>query len=282
MDENCKSDLLPEDEGISIEWVEDVLNAPNAVIIGRIEQVDNKKITILDRLPEVYHDYPDLFRPSTAEKLAPRRIFDYTIDIKPDQQPPWGPICPVSEKQLNALRTYLDDMLAQGKILQSKSPAGAPILFVPKPDGRLRLVVNYTGLNKVTIHNKYPIPMMAELKDRVKNAQIFTKLDLQDGFHLIRIWKRDESKTAFRTRYGLYEYKVMLFSMVNAPATFQTMMNKILREFLDDRVVVYIDDILIYYKDPRIIPNSFGKYYNSLEISKWLYHWRRACFMLRW
>ena len=142
-------------------------------------------------------------------------------------------------------------MLAQGKISRSKSPAGAPILFVPKPDGRLRLVVDYRGLNKVTIYNKYPIPMMAELKDRVKDGQIFTKLDLRDRFHLIRIRKGDEWKTAFRTRYGPYEYKVMPFGLVNAPATFQTMMKEILREFLEDRIVVYIDDILIYSKDPK-------------------------------
>ena len=142
-DDNCRSHLLPEDEGISIKWDEDVLNDPNAVTIGRIEQVDDEKTIILDRLPEVYHDYLDLFRPSTVEKLAPRRTFDHAIDIKPDQQPPWGPIYPLSEKQLKALRTYLDDMLAQGNISRSKSPAGAPILFVPKPNGRLRLVVDY-------------------------------------------------------------------------------------------------------------------------------------------
>ena len=142
-------------------------------------------------------------------------------------------------------------MLAQGKISRSKSPTGAPILFVRKPEGRLLLVVDYRGLNKVTIHNKYPIPMMTELKDQVKDAQVFAKLDQKDGFHLIRIRQGDKWKTAFRTRYGLYEYKVIPFGLVNAPATFETMMNEILREFLDDGVVVYIDDILIYSKDPK-------------------------------
>ena len=92
---------------------------------------------------------------------------------------------------------------------------------------------------------------MTELKDRVKDAQIFTKLDLKDGFHLIRIRQGDEWKTAFRTRYGFYEYMVMPFGPVNVPATFQTMMNEILREFLEDEVVIYINDILIYSKDPK-------------------------------
>ena len=141
-----------------------------SVAIGRIEQVDDEKVIILDRLPEVFHDYLDLFRPSIAEKLAPQRTFDHAIDIKPDQQPLYGSMYPLSEKQLRALRTNLDDMLPQGKISGSKSPAGAPILFVPKPDGRLRLVLDYRELNNVTIHNKYPIPMMMELKDRVQDA----------------------------------------------------------------------------------------------------------------
>jgi len=147
-------------------------------------------------------------------------------------------------------------MLKQGKISPIKSPAGAPILFVPKPDGRLWLVVDYRGLNKVTVHNKYPLPLTTELRDQVQDAQIFTKLDLRDSFHLIRIRKGDEWKTALRTCYGHYQYRVMPFGLVNAHATFQTMMNEILREFLDQGVVVYIDDILIYSQtlEEHIIP----------------------------
>jgi len=137
-------------------------------------------------------------------------------------------------------------MLKQENISPSKSPEGAPIRFVPKPNGRLRLVVDYRGLNKVTVHKKYPITLMTELRDQVRDAQIFTKLDLKDSFHLIRIPKEDEWKTGFRTRYGHYQYRVMPFGLVNAPATFQTLMNEILREFLDQGVMVYINNILIY------------------------------------
>ena len=137
-------------------------------------------------------------------------------------------------------------MIAQGKIQPSKSPAGAPILFVPKPNGKLRLCVDYRALNDVTIKNRYPLPSMNELRDRVAGAKIFTKLDLRDGYYLIRIKEGDEWKTAFRTRYGHFEYTVMLFGLANAPATFQNMMNEVLREFLDQGVVVYIDDVLIY------------------------------------
>ena len=154
----------------------------------------------------------------------------------------------MSAYQLEELNKYLHKMLAKGKIVHSKAPAGTPIIFVPKPDSRLRLCVDYQQLNKLTIFNKYPLPIMTELRERVAGATIFTKLDLKDGYHLIRIRKGDERKTAFCTRYGHSVYKLMTFGQVNAPATFQTMMNTILQEFLDREVVVYLDDILIYSK----------------------------------
>jgi len=118
--------------------------------------------------------------------------------------------------------------MPEGKIADSESPYGAPILFVPKPDRSLRLCVDYRSLNKLTMLNKDPLPLMDERRDRVTGTKVFTKLDLKDGYHLIRMRKGDEHKTASHTRYGQYEYKVMPFGLVNAPATFQTMMNKIL------------------------------------------------------
>ena len=152
--------------------------------------------------------------------LAPSWTFGHAIEMKAGATPPWSPIYPMSTYQLEELNTYLEKMLAQGKIVHSKSPAGAPILFVPKLDGKLRLCVDYRQLNKLTILNKCPLLLMTELRERVAGATIFTKLDLKDGYHLIRIWKGDEWKTPFRTRYGHYEYKVIPFGLVNAPATF--------------------------------------------------------------
>jgi len=152
----------------------------------------------------------------------------------------------MSAHQLNELDKYLKRMMAKGKIADSESPYGAPILFVPKPDGSLRLCIDYMNLNKLTNLNKYPLRLMDELRDHVAGGKVFTKLDWKDGYHLIGMRKGDEHKTAFRTRYGQDEYKVMPFGLVNAPATFQSMMNKILRAFLDNGVVVYLDHILIY------------------------------------
>ena len=170
-------------------------------------------------------------------------------------------------------------MLPRGKIVHSKSPAGAPILFVPIPVGKLRLCVDYRQLNKLTILNKYPLPLMTELGERVAGATVFIKLDLKDGYHLIRIWKGEQWKTAFRTRYGPYEYKVRPFGLVNAPGTFQTMMNTILREFLDHGVVVYLDDILIYPKSledhKKYIKQVLAGYNNTT----WQSRLRNRCFM---
>jgi hypothetical protein len=121
---------------------------------------------------------------------------------------------------------------------------------MPKAHGRgLRLCVDYRGINKITIANQYPLPIMTELQDRVRGSKIFTKIDVKNGYHLIRIKEGDEWKTAFRCRYGLYEFLVMPFGLTNAPASFQDMMNHILKDLLDKGVVVYIDDILIYAKN---------------------------------
>jgi len=199
-------------------------------------------------LPKPYLQYKELYENEKGEMRAPRRTFDHAIDLKDGATPPWGPICPMSAYQLEELSKYLHKMLAEGKIVHSKSPAGALIFFVRKPNRRLRLCVDYRQLNKLTILNKYPLPLMTELRERVAIATIFSKRDLNEGYHLITIKKAAEWKTPFRTRYGYYKYKVMPFGFVNAPATFQAMMNTIIREFLDHRVVVYLDDILIYSK----------------------------------
>ena len=236
------------DKDEAFEWDYDLTNLddPNAVLVGRIGAIAIQPPDNMENIPREYEKYFHLFSEKTAAKLPPHQNFDHAINITEGKQPPFGPIYSLSQKELEVLQEYLDRMIAQGKIQPSKSPAGAPILFVPKPNGKLRLCVDYRALNDVTIKNRYPLPLMNELRDRVTGAKIFTKLDLRDGYYLIRINKEDEWKTAFRTRYGHFEYTVMPFRLANAPATFQNMMNEVLQEFLDQGVVVYIDDVLIY------------------------------------
>jgi len=117
--------------------------------------------------------------------LAPRRTFHHVLNLKDGATPPWGSIYPMSAYQFEELNKCLHKMSAEGKIVDSKSPVGTPILFVPKPDGRLRLCVDYRQPNKVTILNKFPLPLMTQLSKRLAGATIFTKLDLKDGYHLI-------------------------------------------------------------------------------------------------
>ena len=195
---NCMNHV--EDEGIAdmSEWDETVAFDENATMIGRIRATKEKEVELYG-LPKEYWQYKELFTDEKADMLAPRRTFDHAIDLKEGATPPWGPIYPMSAYQLEEPKKYLCKMLAEGKIVHSKYPAGAPILFVPYPDGRLRLCVDYRQLNILTILNKYPLPLMTELRERVAGATLFSKLDLKDRYHLIRIRKGDEWKTAFRT-----------------------------------------------------------------------------------
>ena len=250
--EEAKCHTHIQDEAVAdmFQWDDTVAYDEAAQYVGRIEREEAGGVQ-LETLAKPYWHYKELFEEKKAKMLAPRRAFNHAINLKEGANPPWGPIYPMSGHQLNKLDKYLKKMMAEGKIAHSESPYGAPILFVPKPDGSLRLCVDYRNLNKLTILNKNPLPLIDELRDRVAGAKVFTKLDLKDGYHLIRMRKGDEGKTAFHIRYGQYEYKVMPFGLVNAPTTFQSIMNKILREFLDHRVVVYLDDVLIYTENMK-------------------------------
>lgn len=200
-------------------------------------------------LPEYLNEFSDVFDAEKAGRLPEQKGFEHAIET--DGNVPYGPLYNLSGPQLEALRTYLQESLRKGWIRPSKSPAGAPILFVPKKDGGLRLCVDYRGLNKITIKNRHPLPLIDETLDRLTGASVFTKLDLRDAYYRIRIKEEDVWKTAFRTRYGHFEYLVMPMGLANAPATFQAYINKTLAGLLDDFVVVYLDDILIYSRNPE-------------------------------
>jgi hypothetical protein len=148
--------------------------------------------------------------------------------------------------ELEEFRKQLKELLDAGQIQPSKSPYGAPVLFQKKHDGSLRMCIDYRALNKLTVKNKYPIPLIADLFDQLGDARWFTKLDLRSGYYQVRIAEQDVPKTACVTRYGSYEFFVMPFGLTNAPATFCTLMNKVLQPFLDRFVVVYLDDIVVY------------------------------------
>ncbi len=198
------------------------------------------------QLPKALEKWAFLFDNESAAILPQNKATDHAINLQEGKEPPYGPLYSLSQRELEILREYLERELANGRIQYSTSPAGAPILFVPKQDGSLRLCVDYRALNSVTIKDRCPIPLINETLDRLIGAWYFTTLDLKDAYHRIRIREGDEWKTAFRTRYGHFEYKVMPFGLTNAPATFQAYINRALAGLLDDVCVVYLDDILIY------------------------------------
>jgi hypothetical protein len=207
--------------------------------------------TIVSSVPRDYQEYASVFSKAEADRLPPHRIYDHSINLKPETEPPFGPIYNLSKVELETLHDFIKENLAKGFIERSESPAGAPVLFVKKKDNTLRMCVDYRGLNKITVPNRCPLPLISETLDRLHTAKIYTKLDMRGAYNLVRISKGDEWKTAFRTRYGHFQFRVMPFGLCNAPATFQAFVNDTLREYLDKFLVVYLDDILIYSSTPE-------------------------------
>ena len=203
-------------------------------------------------LPEQVKEYAHLFADRKgAEKLPPSRgSLDHSINLRKENgktiAPPWGPLYNMSREELLVLRKTLTELLEKGWIRPSHSPAAAPVLFVKKPNGGLRLCVDYRGLNAITIPDRYPLPLFKETLRQLSKARWFSKLDVKSAFHRIRIKEGDEWMTAFRCRLGLFEWLVTPFGLVNAPATFQRYINEQLREHLDIDATAYMDDVLIY------------------------------------
>jgi transposase InsO family protein len=237
-----------------ITYDERIVFSNQAINIGSI--IFNATKELSEKLPRQYHKWLLLFDPQESEKLPKHGPHDHEINLKtPDDQVKVGPIYQLSREEERLLREYIEKMILEGKIQPSQGQAGSPILFVPKPNGRgLRLCVDYRRLNDLTIKDKTALPLMDELQNRMKGAKWITKLDMKSGYHLIRMAKGHEWKTAFRTKFGSYEYMVMPFGLTNAPATFQRWMNGILQPFLGHHVdvtVCYIDDVMIATKGTK-------------------------------
>ena len=160
------------------------------------------------------------------------------------QKPPYR----LGPAELKELKTQLQELLDKGFIRPSHSPWGAPVLFVKKKDGTLRLCIDYCELNKVTIKNRYPLPRIDDLFDQLVGLSVFSKVDLRSGYHQLKVRSEDIQKIEFRTRYGHYEFLVMPFGLTNTPASFMDLMNRVFADFLDKFVIILIDDILIYSK----------------------------------
>jgi transposase InsO family protein len=210
------------------------------------EVLKNEETKSPKELVEVLEEYADVFPKDLPPGLPPIRDVDHSIDLLPGATPPHRAPYRMSPTELKELDRQIIDLLDKGMIRPSKSPFGAPVLFVKKNDGSLRMCMDYRALNKLTIKNRYPLPRINDMFDQLQGAKIFSKIDKRDAYHQIRIREEDVPKTAFRTRYGYYEWLVLPFGLTNAPATYQTLSNHIFRPYLDKFCVVYLDDILIY------------------------------------
>jgi hypothetical protein len=208
----------------SIDWKEQVITLSETAQIASEEDTDKDP---LQGLPPIYHEFAKVFGEEEFKVLSLHRPYDLSIDLKEGAKLHHGPLYSMTELESQTLKKWIDDELATGKIRRSESEAGAPVMFVKKTDGSLRLVVDYRQLNDVTKKNVYPLPRQDNLMAQLQGAKIFTKLDLCWGYNNVQIKEGDEYKTAFRTKYGLFETLVMPFGLTNAPAAFQHFMNDI-------------------------------------------------------
>jgi predicted aspartyl protease len=203
-----------------------------------------------EALAAILRDFNDVF-PTELPGVGPTREYGrnvpvHTIPLEPNCHPPFLPVRRYSPKEYQEMADQVKTLLEKGLIQPSSSPFGAPVLFVTKKDGTLRMCIDYRALNKLTVKNKYPIPRIDDLLDKLHGAQVFTSLDLLSGYWQIKMGDDDIPKTAFRTPQGHFEWKVLPFGLTNAPATFQSTMNTILGPVLGKFALVYLDDILIF------------------------------------
>ena len=224
----------------------------------------------LKNVPWKYRIYKKLFAEELETGLPEHTHYDLEIEFIDGKQPGFSKLYPLNEAQLPVLREYIEDMIRKGYIRESKSSVGYPVMFVPKKNGKLRLCVDFRMLNAITVKDRTPLPLISELKDRLFGMKYFTALDLKGAYNLIRIKEGHEWKTAFRTKYGLFEYLVMPFGLTNAPAAFQRMINNVLREHLDIFVVCYLDDILIFSKTEEEHTEHVHKVLQTLQDAKLL------------
>ncbi|GJU69784.1 putative reverse transcriptase domain-containing protein [Tanacetum coccineum] len=218
----------------------------------QVYQVTSKKIE--DKLEEkrledvpIVREFPEVF-PEDLPGLPPTRQVEFQIDLVPGAAPVVRAPYRLAPAKMQELSTQLQELYDRGFIRPSSSPFGALVLFVKKKDGSFRMCIDYRELKKLTVKNRYPLPRIDDLFDQLQGSRVYSKIDLRSGYHQLRVHEEDIPKTAFRTRYGHYEFQVMPFGLTNAPAIFMDLMNRVYKPYLDRFTIVFIDDILIYSK----------------------------------
>ena len=225
-----------------------------AISVRDIEEYDRKRAADVgdpkDKLPKEFHEYIDVFSKEGSNKLSPHRPFDHRIELTKELSSlRTEPLRRTTEEENKAIREYIEEYLAKDWIRPSSASYASPILFVRKPGGGIRLCVDYRKLNDITKKDKYPLPLIEETLTRVLTAKWFSKIDIRQAFHRLRMaTEEDEELTTFMTRFGNFAYRVLPFGLCGGPASFQRFMNESFFDVLDNFVSIYLDDILIYSK----------------------------------
>lgn len=241
-------DRLIEDRRDSVDEAHDQDEALHIAALQTTDP-DNESLSHLQQVPPSHHDWLHVFSKKASDTLPPRRTYDHKIQLvqgKSESDLTYSPLYKMSLEELEITKKYLEENLDKGFIEPSQAPFAAPVLFVKKPAGGLRFCIDFRKLNLLTRKDQYPLPLIDETLARLATAKIFTKLDIRQAFHRIRVHADSEELTTFRTRYGAYKCKVLPFGLTNGPATYQRYMNDILFDYLDDFCTAYLDDILIY------------------------------------
>jgi len=211
---------------------------------------DPKKKPLEEEIPREYHRWIKTFDKKASDRFPSSKLWDHKIDLKPGFKPRKAKSYNLTQQEDLELQKFIEEQMTKGYIRKSESEMTSPFFFVSKKDGKLRPCQDYRYLNQWTVKNNYPLPLISELLDKLKGAKYFTKFDIRWGYNNIRIRKGDEWKAAFNTNRGTYEPTVMFFGMCNSPATFQTMMDAIFEKLIaEKKIIVYMDDILIFAKD---------------------------------
>ncbi|KAF8639122.1 hypothetical protein AX16_010367, partial [Volvariella volvacea WC 439] len=240
-----------------INWEEGTINFETNMFIQEMTTTTTIRKVEMNTLPTYCRPFLNRFKKKASERLPKRQKWDHHIDLKPDFVPKDCKIYPLPPLHQIELDTFLKENLRKGYIHPSKSPMASPFSFIRKKDEGLRLCQDYRKLNEGTIKNRYLLPLIPELINKLKGAKYFTKLDLRWGYNNVRIREGDEWKAVFKTNKGLFEPTVLFFGLCNAPATFQQMMNDILKDMINKEIlVVYMDDILLFAKDKETLKNN--------------------------
>ncbi|GJT01860.1 putative reverse transcriptase domain-containing protein [Tanacetum coccineum] len=257
LDHPFNIDLMPVELGsfeviIGMDWLRrcHAMIVCDEKLISAKKEEDKSEGKQIKDVP-IIRDFPKVF-PEDLPGLPPARPVEFQIDLIPGGEPVARAPYRLAPFEMKELSEQLQELFDKGFIRPSSSPWGAPVLFVKKKDGSFRMCIDYRKLNKLTVKNRYPLPRIDDLFDQLQGSSIYSNIDLRSGYHQLRVREQDIPKTAFRTRYGHYEFQVMPFGLTKPPVEIhEDLMNRVCKPFLDKFVIVFIDDILIYSKDEK-------------------------------